>query len=806
MAKKLHRALEHYPIPKDLRGRPGRDGPVPEKIFPVFRDRDELPLASDLGSTITDALRASRYLIVLCSPNSAKSRWVDEEIRTFKAMGREDRILALILDGEPNAADVPGQEDRECFPPCLKVRVGTDGVPTKEPVEPIGGDLRKGKDGWTAAFLKCVEGITGLGFNAFARRELRRKRIRQAVAAVALVAMTAAGIWFWDYTRLKTSRFESMVMRHGVPEGLHPVSDEDFARRYATFVFEETRRKVRRVKAVNRTSTPMPFSLTDAAQTANSEFGFPPSASSVSVNYREDGSVASHDIFDVTGRILLRHVYSADLRVVEMKNPGRDTAQTLEAGFASMGRRGSGGNLDGPTQSQKTEIARWRATYDDSGFIIEKAYGNAWGEPTADTDGKAMVRYTRNSDGRVITESVLDRDGGAVVETGTLVEGTKFEYNEKGRLSAIRFVDSGKNPVPGPLGYAIEQIVCDPQGNVLVRRFGDSNGQTIMRDDGFAIFKAAYDENGFIKLKSFFDSKDKPVTVPTLGFHMERYENDDQGRQISFSYFGVDDEPALEKNGVHRHEVKLDQLGRQLSLSYFGRDGQAVLHGTELWHRIDMNYDERGNLTEIAYFSADGKPMNANTGCHRIRITYDDANRVTGQRYLGVDNTPALSTDGFHEVRYAYDPRGNIKQFSYHGPDREPVLNKAGLHIYRQTFDERGNLIEYAHFGKREENVLDGDTRIHKTTYRYNARGQEIERRYFDAAGRAMNDPKQGYHLTRYEYNPKGVVAAEEWFDTEDQPVLRRSDRVHRYQNEHDGRAPDQGVLLRVGRFAHCLQ
>src|ERR1051325_7273670 len=104
-AKKLHRCLERYSYPRDLVGRPGRDGPVPKKIFPVFRDREELPLSADLGSTIEDALRASRYLIVVCSPHAAKSRWVNEEIRHFKTLGRSDRLLALIIDGEPNAAD-----------------------------------------------------------------------------------------------------------------------------------------------------------------------------------------------------------------------------------------------------------------------------------------------------------------------------------------------------------------------------------------------------------------------------------------------------------------------------------------------------------------------------------------------------------------------------------------------------------------------------------------------------------------------------------------------------------------------------
>src|SRR5438132_11366043 len=86
-------------------GRPGRDGAGPRRLFPCFRDRDELPLSADLGDTIEDALRASRYLIVICTPASARSRWVNEEVRYFKSLGRADRILAIIAGGEPNASD-----------------------------------------------------------------------------------------------------------------------------------------------------------------------------------------------------------------------------------------------------------------------------------------------------------------------------------------------------------------------------------------------------------------------------------------------------------------------------------------------------------------------------------------------------------------------------------------------------------------------------------------------------------------------------------------------------------------------------
>src|SRR3954469_17730921 len=95
----LHRKLETFPVPKALVNTPGRDGePIPGRIFPVFRDREELPTSANLSSIIEEALAHSRYLIVICSPQSAKSRWVNEEILRYKRLGREDRVLALIVD------------------------------------------------------------------------------------------------------------------------------------------------------------------------------------------------------------------------------------------------------------------------------------------------------------------------------------------------------------------------------------------------------------------------------------------------------------------------------------------------------------------------------------------------------------------------------------------------------------------------------------------------------------------------------------------------------------------------------------
>ena len=187
-AQWLHKELETYRVPRRLVGRRNAFGAVPRRVFPVFRDREELPGAFDLGSNLTDALRLSRNLIVICSPRSAVSHWVNEEIKLYKSMGREDRVLCLIVDGEPNATDRPEIGQLECFPPALRYRVGRDGALTDVRTEPIAADARKGKDGRANSKLKLLAGVLGVGFDELKQREQRRVRQQRLRFAASISA------------------------------------------------------------------------------------------------------------------------------------------------------------------------------------------------------------------------------------------------------------------------------------------------------------------------------------------------------------------------------------------------------------------------------------------------------------------------------------------------------------------------------------------------------------------------------------------------------------------------------------------
>ena len=186
----LHKALETYRVPSRLVGSETAHGAVPRRLNPVFRDREELASATDLGRTVNAALGKSENLVVICSPAAATSRWVNEEVLAYKRMGRAERIFCLIVDGEPNATDIQGREAEECFCPALRFATDADGRPIADKTEPIAADVRPGKDGKANAKLKLIAGMLGVGFDALKQREQQRRvRRMTAITALALAVM-----------------------------------------------------------------------------------------------------------------------------------------------------------------------------------------------------------------------------------------------------------------------------------------------------------------------------------------------------------------------------------------------------------------------------------------------------------------------------------------------------------------------------------------------------------------------------------------------------------------------------------------
>jgi len=195
-AKRVHGSLEGFPIDKDLVGRVTPTGAVPGTLRPIFRDRQDFDAGASLGDKTIGALDDSAALILLASPHSARSHYVNEEVRLFRSRHPDRPVIPLIVEGKP------GDPQDECFAPAVRFAVASDGAITESPDDVLAADLREQGDGFELAIAKVVARLIGLPPDDVyrrAERERRRQgRIRNTVAAVIAALAITGGVFFWQ--------------------------------------------------------------------------------------------------------------------------------------------------------------------------------------------------------------------------------------------------------------------------------------------------------------------------------------------------------------------------------------------------------------------------------------------------------------------------------------------------------------------------------------------------------------------------------------------------------------------------------
>ncbi|MCX7772848.1 MAG: toll/interleukin-1 receptor domain-containing protein, partial [Clostridia bacterium] len=173
VCKKTHTLLETFKPPRRMRK---------ADIKRVFRDDEELPVAGVLSDTIGDALKSAKVLLVVCSPDTPQSQWVDREVRTFIEMGRSDKIYALLIEGSPESS----------FPPSLKLVPGIESRTLKVVAK---SDRQRAKL-LKKELVKVVAAATGTPYEPL-RMCVKRRRIRRSIMAGAAltVFLFASGLY-----------------------------------------------------------------------------------------------------------------------------------------------------------------------------------------------------------------------------------------------------------------------------------------------------------------------------------------------------------------------------------------------------------------------------------------------------------------------------------------------------------------------------------------------------------------------------------------------------------------------------------
>lgn len=192
-AERLHRRLEGFHTPKALIET--AKAPVARRLQPIFKDREEFAAGSNLRSTIESALSSSEFLVVVCSPDAAKSQWVNKEIAYFRKHRDPANVLCYISARTPsNALSVNPDED--WLPLALRFETTVAGESSGGPIDqPLAADAREGGDGERLAQLKIIAAMLRVGLDDLVRRDAqRRARNRQMIVggSVAMSLVTSA--------------------------------------------------------------------------------------------------------------------------------------------------------------------------------------------------------------------------------------------------------------------------------------------------------------------------------------------------------------------------------------------------------------------------------------------------------------------------------------------------------------------------------------------------------------------------------------------------------------------------------------
>jgi len=181
--KKLQKKLEHYKLPATLCSEHGWTRTPIKPVF--FAPTDIQP--GGLSEELQERLKASQHLIVICSPNSAKSEWVGREIEFFHGLGRSNNIHFFIVDGTPHS----GNPDTECFNPIIDKL----GLP-----EILGANINEkvSRLPWLnkeRAYVQLISKLLGVEFDSIWQRHKRllfRKTVAWTVGSIAVIAAMIA--------------------------------------------------------------------------------------------------------------------------------------------------------------------------------------------------------------------------------------------------------------------------------------------------------------------------------------------------------------------------------------------------------------------------------------------------------------------------------------------------------------------------------------------------------------------------------------------------------------------------------------
>jgi hypothetical protein len=792
--------LETFRTPKALQA----EG-FPDRIGTLFRDEDEIPASSDLSDQIKQALARSDFLIVICSPDTPSSRWVRREIELFQELGKGERILAVLIAGEPD----------ESFPPELRrrrvARTRPDGESESvwEEVEPIAADVRPRSDERRSlterrALLRLTSTLLGCRFDDLARRDEQRRRaalrVRASMAAAALGAICAGSVWYWDaFVRIKTEHCASIAERWGVPSCVGAIEGDVWRRRQSTWRLLRRAGQVLEMTRINGSGH-----LQESPETRFSENeGWTEGAARWVFTFsRRDPSgearLSSAALYDRSGELVRRIEF-------QFSEDGQQAITRFDKslGMADRQRAAASGlamSADDRKDGGRADIGQHRLFFRSDGLLERRIFEPVGGGVSVgDALGVHGRSYEYNELGLPSRIRNLDV-GGRTLPDQAGAASVRREYDGRARLVLVEWQNASGMPVRNADLFASAALERDGVGNVAEIRLRDASGKpTLSKKDGYASMRRRYDERGNAIEHSFHGLNEELVPQKDLGAPIIRFTFDDRGNRIEGMVYGVDELPMLGKSGTFRSVRKHDRFGNVIEEAYFGKDGRRAIRRPDGVAGYTYAFDDQGRFIGRGFFGLDGKPaLRQDEGWAISRHVLDAQSRIVEVSYFGPDGQPILDKRlGAARYTNAFDQRGNVVKVCYFGTDGTPILHKAwGVACRTWQYDSTGNIVDTTSLGPDGARILSADEGETRIVYKRDDRGQVVEQGYLGLNDEPVLSRVRGAARVTSRYDDRGNEIEQTHFGLDGGPVAN-NEGIHREVRRFD----ERNALIERSRY-----
>ncbi len=749
-AKWLHRHLENYHIPTRLCS---EYPTLPKKIRPVFWYKVDLS-GTKLKSSLDKELEASNYLIVVCSPESAKSDWVNDEVISFINKHSGHRIIPVIVAGEPKS----GNPRTECFPPALR------NLPREDELRgisiPQAGKYR--------ALVDIVATMFNVRFDSLWQRHRRRQLRNRIIGTILGFMVLLCGIFAFNYFRTSRSYFANYELCLGMPVGIDPLKKSELKTKTHFYVFESSRGKLRRVYLSNPFGHPLDESSSWAQlRTAILDLAY------------EGDRLSSITYSDASGNPQYKFVYSDDYRRADIKDiESGDAASMFKSSsstFESMVGTGTF-DLNNVFNSTKSQVARYVYDYDPDGYIATihfKRY-NGSNETGYDDNGICGIEYVRDASHRVTQKRYLDENGEYMADKMGCA-GVEYAYNDHSDIVYERFFDLDGNNQLCDMGYAISRMDYNlPDGTLLEESHFGTDNKPIMTLANY--HRSLLKIKGDTAITTYFDTDQQPTlfSFPQRNyglFHMSKNVFDKNGMPVELAFFGTDSMPCYDMIRAHKFLFEYDDQGRCTKNIVLNPDGERQLNLYGISELCISYADNSNNPATIEYFRRPGVRANIYNVSRRtfgysgnkiVRSSIFDSNDLptTSALNLGVP-TVLLDYDDFGNVSdiWLKDAAGTTQAF----PDTYASHAKASY--------SNGNCVKLEYFDKhgRPATIPPGYSAI---TMEYDKRGRRTATEYLDTLGHPVVLPNLQYARMESVFDPQGHEIEQRTFDENGNPTI----------------------------------